>query len=730
MKKFFFLIVFISCAKFLYAQASNASQEETITICWDSSASMENRNIEEDFNFLDDFFKTNSTVTVQLLLFDIDIKEKNFQVINGDWEKLREELLEINYEGATIFSTLEDNIKHSKVFVFTDGQKLLDNDMFIVPEKSQIINSSPNFNQRFLERTALIYRASFINSQSREKSKSDYVRQTSENQEVTGTVYMDNKPFENARITLKGTMDSFFTDSNGSFSLTANIGDTLLISRVEGLLGKMVPVVDISPMKVFLESEVFFLDEATVVDSKLEKELVSNGYFSYDKDQLGYTITTIDSDDISSIETSVGDAVRSKVSGVDVATKNSTGVEGGLAQTVIRGHNSIHMNPHALVVVDGIPINRSSVDSQTYVREIVNFNYVDPGNIAEINVLKGLAATNLWGTQGANGVILITTKTAAGKKGGDGKIEDRARLKNNVYEDESSDAKSPFLKNLESSKTTEQAYDTYSSLKPMNQDNIVFYLDAFLYFINKNNELAGQIVSSLWENNPDKNEILNLLVTCFILSEKYSNAMLVNDELLERVPDDLNYRLNKAMILKETGKTKKALDEFVALANDSRASRKISKTLNREIKNLVFKNGNQINTDGIATQYGNNVKYKVRLVFEWNLPGAEFEIQFVNPQKRYFDWKHTNLDNKDRLRDEIENNYRIEEFEFSGDNISGEWIINAEASQNYKHTERPPLVLKTTVYQNFGSYGQSKKIYLTYFNEKGKKKNIANLNVD
>ncbi len=99
------------------------------------------------------------------------------------------------------------------------------------------------------------------------------------------------------------------------------------------------------------------------------------------------------------------------------------------------------MNPYALVVINGVPMDRSSqsIDKGTGATSssVAAFDFVDPGNIANISVLKGLAATNAYGSEGANGVILITTKTAVAGSNTKQK-KDLALVQNNVYDEEES----------------------------------------------------------------------------------------------------------------------------------------------------------------------------------------------------------------------------------------------------------------------------------------------------
>ena len=118
------------------------------------------------------------------------------------------------------------------------------------------------------------------------------------------------------------------------------------------------------------------------------------------------------------------------------------------------------------------------------------------------------------------------------------------------------------------------------------------------------------------------------------------------------------------------------------------------------------------------------------MVFEWNDPGHEFEIQFVNPQKRFFNWEHTNDSNASRIQDEYINGYRSEEFEFYGKDVKGKWVINAKYLGSLSDTNKEGMVLKCSLYQYYGSENQTKEEILIHFSHVNEKKSVKTLMVN
>lgn len=725
---------------------SQQSATTGTTICWDVSASMASRDLEKDFSVLKKVFERNPNQEVQLLLFGVGVEEKEFIITGGDWSALQKDLENVAYDGATIYSTLKGRIKNRMVYVFTDGQKVVSKDVLALSGKSFLINSSPNRDADYLERTALLNKSRLMDfaavlPENVKALQQKAQEETSENAPLLeGTVYVDNKPVPDARVAIKGLPDSFLTGPSGGFSIPAQVGDTLVVTSRSSKTIKTVPVEMMAHIDVFMVSNIVALEEVVVVEKELEKaEMTLTGYGLQNKNAVGYAVSEMDEGDISEVTPLIGDAINTKIPGLDIKGRIEVDgqIAGGLGAAQIRGSGSINMNTNALVVVNGVPMKRSETTGDRGIYSTVNANmdFIDPANIANITVLKGLAATNAWGSEGRGGVILITTKTAVHNDPTTGKPVDRARLKNNVYKEseEGGTSSSPTLGALEASATLEDAYTTYLALREFNGSNSTFYLDAFEYFRERDVPMAKKVISNMLEQNTGDIALLRTVAQAFSTLGDYKNALLINEEIIQTVPSDVNAYYNRAKAKIALGRYQEALNELLALQRGntyfSVNASAISKTLKRDIKNLIARHKGQLNLANVEQEYLNNIKYKVRLVFEWNIPGVEFELQFVNPQKRFFNWEHTNGALRARIEDELKNDYRIEEYEFYGD-VAGEWIVNAKYLGEGGAVAKVPLVVKATIYENFGLPNQVQKELLVHFSQRLEKKNLKKLLVN
>jgi TonB-linked outer membrane protein, SusC/RagA family/TonB-dependent outer membrane receptor, SusC/RagA subfamily, signature region len=224
--------------------------------------------------------------------------------------------------------------------------------------------------------------------------------------QVRGTVVDDaGEPVIGATIQVKGTLQGTVSDVDGNFTLTAPAGGTLVISYV-GYQTQEVPVS--TNVRVALREDTEVLDELIVTALGLTRE----------KKTLGYATTSVSGDEITRAQTiNPMSALSGKIAGVDVS---SAANPGGTQNVAIRGFSSFSNN-QPLYVVDGVPItnaqNRSGSDLNSQVDFGSGINALNPNDIENITVLKGSAASALYGSRAAQGVIMITTKSGKNTNG-------------------------------------------------------------------------------------------------------------------------------------------------------------------------------------------------------------------------------------------------------------------------------------------------------------------------
>ena len=220
---------------------------------------------------------------------------------------------------------------------------------------------------------------------------------------ITGTVTDDvGEPLIGASILVKGSTTGTVTDIDGSYSLDVPAGEQVLEVSYTGYSTKEISTSASNILDIVL-SEGLDLTEVVVTGLGIKRE----------KKALGYGVSTIGKDAITGKqESDIARLLRGKATGVDIT--QTSGLAGTGTNVIIRGYSSITGSNQPLFVIDGVPFNTDSNTDQGFgggsATASSRFLDLDPNSIAEVNILKGLSATVLYGEAGRNGVVLVTTK--------------------------------------------------------------------------------------------------------------------------------------------------------------------------------------------------------------------------------------------------------------------------------------------------------------------------------
>ncbi|MBC9794443.1 TonB-dependent receptor [Sinomicrobium sp. FJxs] len=217
-------------------------------------------------------------------------------------------------------------------------------------------------------------------------------------QSISGTVLDDTgAPLPGASVVEKGTTNGVTTDFDGNFTMDVNTDAILEISFL-GYSVKEVSVNGQSRIEVQLEPDATQLDDVVVV-----------GYGTQKKSDVTGAVASVKSEDFNKgVVTNPGELLQGKMAGVNIAP--NSGEPGAAQNVIIRGVGSLRSGTQPLYVVDGFLLDNSSTGIVTN-----PLNFLNPNDIASIDVLKDASATAVYGSRASNGVVVITTKR--GKSG-------------------------------------------------------------------------------------------------------------------------------------------------------------------------------------------------------------------------------------------------------------------------------------------------------------------------
>ncbi|TKG89241.1 TonB-dependent receptor [Puteibacter caeruleilacunae] len=226
--------------------------------------------------------------------------------------------------------------------------------------------------------------------------------------QVKGTVSDDKgELLPGVSVIIKGTTQGTVTNFDGEYEINVDEDNSVLVFSFIGFAKQEVVVAGRKELNVILAEETVGLDEVVAV-----------GYGSMKKTDLTGAVAQVKMDDVGDMNVaSVDQALQGRMSGVTVM--QNSGQPGGSVSVRIRGGNSISGDNEPLYVIDGFPVKTTNsdggaIDDASPINPLAALN---PEDIESIEVLKDAASTSIYGAEGANGVILITTKTGKSTKG-------------------------------------------------------------------------------------------------------------------------------------------------------------------------------------------------------------------------------------------------------------------------------------------------------------------------
>jgi TonB-dependent SusC/RagA subfamily outer membrane receptor len=720
----------------ILAQTTSLESDlKKVTIYWDSSLSMLNKDVNKELNFLDNYFHNAPNANVDLVVFSNSINlQQSFSIVNSEWIALKEVLLNTNYDGVAFFDVLLEAQASDMNLLFTDGLEVIDQLKIDTSVPTFVISSTTKTNASNLIVESLRSGGDYINLNKLsikeglallniEEAKTLDVKATKvpihkvttkaviTKGEIMGTVYSSEGLLVGANITIKGTSKGVITDTKGQFNIKANKGNVLIISYL-GKITEEVTIQDSNTLNIQLTGDETELDEVVVTgQKKQEPEMVETGFGKVNKEKLGYAVKTVNEKELmQSNPTNISDAVRGKMGAIKSSPNND------ISLTIFRNEVAgtfagPKSSRYALIVIDGVPLPKNEPNGQ---RGNKLADFINPDDVASVTVLKGLAATNRYGSEGAGGVILITTKMALGGKKSKTPYNS-ALLRNNNYTENLKQVSNSikdiaYIKALDNYEALDEVYNQYLKQRLNHLNDALYFANVSDYIMQwGNKDLASKIRSNILETNPKDTDKLRLVAYKAVQQQDVFFAKRIYEKIAQLKPNEAQSYRDLALIYQETGDYQKALDIYNNIENNSYPNVNFSgikKAINNEKKHLILLHKKELTLSKIPSKLLNikGINNDVRIVFEWNDRMAEFDLQFVNPQKKFFTWSHTTVENAARLQRESIQGFNTEEFLLI-DAEKGEWLINVEPKLQ---GEKTPVVLKFTVYKNYGKANETK----------------------
>ncbi len=545
---------------------------------------------------------------------------------------------------------------------------------------------------------------------------------------ISGKVTDMGTPLPNVKINIKGQQENTRTDEKGRYMIRASVGDWVLYTH-PGMKEVNILVEDVtSVLNIEMYADIVELDEIIVekrkprTNKELEleyatnKNLVKTTYGILDKNRVSTQMQIIEGKDLIPFGTSFLQALTLQPNffgRVDIVNDRVYARRGDRIP--------------AIYDLDGMVLTDAPV-------------HLGIDDIDRIAILSGMGVVAKYGLRAnTGGIVVINTKSGSGgsvTEPGTDKPYDYAKLRNNIYNGQVDNARfgqsvSKPIKELLSATTEEKALQTFkdqmklygSSPYYLMQVSDIFYekwhnkneSDKILNMVNErfaNNAVVLKALAYTYEERGDLNSALELYEEIFILRPSYAQSYR---DLANAYVERGEYK--KAMNLYARYHTSRKTDTITKLSG-------IDSMMRTETNNAIRTWAERVNRKNTDVEEVERDFWPIRIVLEWNDSEAEFDVQFVNPENRYFVWSHSMFKTPERINGEKTKGYSSEQF-LIDESLPGKWDINVKYLGN-KGFE--PTYFKMTVYYDYGMPSQRQNSKVFKLHEKNLYKKILSFN--
>ena len=524
-------------------------------------------------------------------------------------------------------------------------------------------------------------------------------------QRISGKITDGSQPLADVAISLEGTNQGTFTNAEGRYEIRAAEGQ-VLVYRLAGMKEVRIRVEDVTRyLNIRMTPEYTELDEVTVTAREKQEDLqirypqdkniIRTAYGYVDAQRNSGRVKILSDEDITPIGICILGILQNRFAGIQV-TGNC--IQGG--EVRIRG--GFTQNGLASVVYD--------IDGMIFEETPI---WLDINLIKRMAIFLSRSAATRYGTASAGGVIVINTVSMNYGPAKDQLLGATPVRDVQVVPAELVERGAPsYLRELRASESRDEAWQTYLENARGYAASPYFFLDAYTHFYKVGaRSLADRVIDEGFGKFNRNPVLLKALGYLYQEQGRWQKALEIFKEVYRLRPEYSQSYLDLANAYRDAGQMVRAAAlfgryQYVLEEEMLAGSDEFWLLQQHDSDNLFQFEGEGLGADMRLVSSDEYVQNTTRLVFEWNDSEAEFNLQFVNPQGRVFDWKHTYESNPTRIDDEKIAGYNSQEYIIDHTN-PGKWQANVTYYGNKSLT---PTYMKVTTFYNYGMPGQRKEI--------------------
>ncbi|WP_127019847.1 carboxypeptidase-like regulatory domain-containing protein [Flagellimonas beolgyonensis] len=538
--------------------------------------------------------------------------------------------------------------------------------------------------------------------------------------EITGFVFHEGEPVSNVAVQVAGMGKSTITDAYGRYVIMAKVGDKINYSFL-GMepetkeVEESTTILNISllPKANQLENVVVTAnkrlkrtEKQKFEDYNIDKGLMKSAFGTLDKETAGVNMQVVDFSDRTATAVNLKLLLQQSFSGVQVVDDNY--ISGAQSVIYLRGRTSILNEQPAIYEVDG--------QIFTQIPDMINV-----ADIQRIAKLPGMAAVRKYGSIAAGGLFIINTRNSnfsprAGTLQQDPLVRTDNAYKSDALTKSEYDKSLPgYLSDLNSAPSFDTAVKIYGEYKKMYGTFPYFYLDALDYFM-KNWKDEGITLKILEDGNAvleSEAKLRRALAYVFERNGKMQKAVPLHKQNYKEYPNASQSYMSLARSYLDNKEYAKAagiysrymyLLEKNFLTPDTNVTHEVIAT---DFDNLLKQHGDELQLEmPLDVNAEKNVDRKIRIVFEWNDPSANFVLQFVDKDQRFFTWDNWEESNLGQNIAYLGS----KQFEIlREDAMFKPWLVNVKYRGNKDLT---PTYIKATIFFDFGLPTETQEVQL------------------
>ena len=530
---------------------------------------------------------------------------------------------------------------------------------------------------------------------------------------IAGIVTTDDGPLNNANVIIKGSSQGVKTNIDGRFEFAVKPKDILVFSYVGMHSTEVVVTEKTDFLRIKLVPKIEVLDEVTVkkrkrktqkdllADYPTNKNLLKTSWGILDKDRSTFSMRMVDGADLVAVGTDFLYSLQNFIPQMRVARDDPGEIK------VYLQNFGYSPPPKAIFDVDGFIYEQAPT-------------FIDVHNIDRIAVLTRNGAFARYGPQGAGGVIIINTKEQTRiDELGVKRRYDNSGLRDSINREFSvpevfEPKTSTYIMRLNKATSFEEAHKLFKDLISENKKSPYFFLEVSDYFRKQwgNEKKADELLQQAAENFSTDVSALKALSYVYEQQARFDNALEIYLKILKLKSREAQSHRDVANAYAQIGNYRKALGVYTRyeLAVNELDTIPFDKygtdmLITTESANIIRLNEKELSIDRSLTENEADAP-STRIVFEWNNASAEFELQFVNPQNYYDDWRNIPQLNDSLLQNQRAKGYLSKEF-FLDDYLKGEWQIKV---RYFGNATEFPTYLKITTYFDYGKSTQTQQL--------------------